>query len=961
VATFADLLRYHRVEAGLTQEVLAERAGLSVYGIQKLERGATRPYRDTAQRLASALELAPDARARFLALVVPVRRRGSGARQEAPNAALPSGTLTFLLTDVEGSTQLWERDREAMRAALARHDVLINGAVAEHGGIVVRPRGEGDGRLAAFTHASAAVSAAAAIQLALYQEAWTLPRPLRVRLALHTGEADLRDGDYFGDAVNRCAQLRALARGGQILLSGVTADLVRDVLPSDASLRDVGRHRLNDLGAPERIWQLAHPGLRSAEPLPLQSLDTVHHNLPAELSSFVGRRQQVIEVARLLEEARVLTLVGTGGVGKTRLGLQVAAEVLERYMDGVWLVELAPLADPRLAPQAVAAALYIPEQPRQPIVQTLVDNLRSRRALLVLDNCEHLVQACAELVDALLRACPDLTILATSREPLHVAGEIVWRVQPLGLPASDAYIALANSEAGQLFLERASASSPDFAATTQNTQAIVHICRGLDGLPLAIELAAARVGSLSVEQIADRLEDRLRLLTSGSRTGSRRIQTLRGAIDWSVDLLSEDERLLFERLGIFVDGWTLEASEAVCSGDGLHLEDVLGMLCSLVDKSLVVAQGGDKYVRYRLLETLRQYALERLDASGGTEPLRRRHTQQYLALAEEVEPRLRGDDQAFWLDQLEAEHDNLRAALSWCFERCETDTGLRLGAALWRFWEVHGHLREGRERLQALLALPAPDGQSPKDATRAAALNALGNMARHQGEYTLAQSAYEESVAIRRELDDRPGVAGSLSNLGVVAALEGDFAVARAFFEESLRIRLALGDQLDIANSHQNLGRCAAHQRDYTAARSHFAECLAISQLIGNRRGVASALIELGKLAEQQSGYAAARTSYESGLAISRELGDKEYIAETLEGFATLAAAQAQPERALRLAAAAAALRESINARLSAAELDELEQALDSARSMLTPEASSTAWSRGKRMSLDDVMEYACQ
>jgi predicted ATPase/class 3 adenylate cyclase len=873
--------------------------------------------------------------------------------------ALPSGTITFLFTDVEGSTSAWLRSPQAMGPALARHDAIIEELVAAHSGHIVRPRGEGDSRFAVFIRASDAVTAASAIQLALADEPWPLSQPLRVRIAIHTGDAELRHGDYYGPAVNHCARLRAVAHGGQVLVSAVTADLIHEgLLPSGVSLRNLGPHLLKDFDRPEHVWQVVHPKLRSEFP-PLTAGSPTRHNLPNELSSFVGRARDIAELCDLLGAARLLTLTGAGGIGKTRLALRVATEVLADYADGVWVVRLEALADPDLVPNATAAVLGAREQLGRPLMDAVVDTIGSRQLLLVLDNCEHLLYACAVVADALLQACPRLKILVTSREALGVQGEVAWRVRPLSLPVDSGHETLAESEAGRLFLERAAAARPEFALTTLNAPAIAQVCRQLDGLPLAIELAAARVKALSVEQVASRLADRFQLLTASTRTGSPRLKTLQAAIDWSYDLLSESERLLFKRLGVFVGGWTLEAAEAVCSGDGIAVEEVLDTLCSLVDKSLATTVERDGYVRYRLLESIRQYALQRLEASGEAGTVRRRHTEYHLAFAEQAEPHLRAERQAWWLDQLEAEHDNLRAALASCVEDADAECGLRFGAALWRFWEVHGHLTEGRERLGAVLSLPVP-GEGAVRAARAAALNAAGNLAWHQGEYALARSAHQESLTIRRELGDQWGVAGSLSNLGLVAALEGDFALARSFFHDSLMIRRELGDQWGIAVTNNNLGRCAQQQGDYTLARSHHEESLTISRVLGDRRGVASALIDLGKIAEQQADFATAWSCYENGLSISRELGNKEYIAEALEGIATLAAVQAQPGRALRLAAAAAALRDVIGARLPTAELERLDRGLEPARQMLTSAASASAWFEGQSMTLEAALEYAC-
>ena len=525
-------------------------------------------------------------------------------------SALPDGTVTFLLTDVEGSTALWERSSEAMQAALARHDAIMADVVGRHNGIVVKSRGEGDSIFAVFGLARDAVAAAAELQRTLQTEPWPTETQLRVRMALHTGEAELRDGDYFGSVVNRAARLRAVAYGGQILLSQATEQLVQDHLAADLGLYDLGEHRLRNLERPERIFQLTAPDL-PRESRPLLTLDTLPNNLPTQLTSFVGREREIAEVRALLSTVRLLTLVGSGGAGKTRLSLQVAAGLVDRYPDGVWLVELAALADPTLVPQTVAAALGVRDPGARSLTAVLAEHLQSKQILLVLDNCEHLVGACAELADALLHASPGLRILATSREALGIAGETTWRVpslllpDPRQLPTADRLLAF---EAVRLFIERAVAAAPGFTITNANAPAVVQICQRLDGIPLAIELAAVRVKVLTPEQIAARLDDRFRLLTAGSRTALPRQQTLRALVDWSHELLTEPERLLFRRLSVFAGGWTLEAAEAVCADDAssgaqqaLDAFEILDLLALLVDKSLVLTDEHRGATRSRLI------------------------------------------------------------------------------------------------------------------------------------------------------------------------------------------------------------------------------------------------------------------------------------------------------------------------------------------------------------------------
>jgi predicted ATPase/class 3 adenylate cyclase len=580
--------------------------------------------------------------------------------------ALPAGTVTFLFTDLEGSTRLLEAHPHAYQDAVARHHALLRGAVEAHGGAVFET--VGDAVYAAFARPTDAVAAALAGQVALHREAWGAVGELRVRMGLHTGEVERQGAHYFGAPLYRGARLTATAHGGQVVLSEATAALVREALPPGAGLRDLGAHRLKDLQQPERVAQLTHPALPAAFP-PLRSLDARPHNLPLQLTSFVGRERELGEVARRLGAVRLLTLTGAGGVGKTRLALQTAAGLVEAHPDGVWLVELAPLADPALVPQAVAAAVGVREEPGRPLVATLADALRPKHLLLLLDNCEHLLDAAAALAAALLRACPGVRVLATSREALGLAGEAPYRVPSLALPAPGStppVAAPARPEAVTLFVERAAVAQPAFAVTDRTAPAVVEVCRRLDGIPLAIELAAARVRVLPVEQLLARLDDRFRLLTGGGRTVPPRQRTLRATVEWSHALLSEAERALFARLAVFAGGFSLEAAEAVGAGDGVPTDEVLDRLSRLVDQSLVVAdEAADGTARFRLLETLRQYAGERLAASGEAAAARDRHAAFYLALAEASRPPAAEHHDGAWLARLEREHDNLRAALAW--------------------------------------------------------------------------------------------------------------------------------------------------------------------------------------------------------------------------------------------------------------------------------------------------------
>ncbi len=843
---------------------------------------------------------------------------------------LPSGTVTFLFTDIEGSTKLWELYPEPMRLALAHHDILLRQTIQQHNGYVFKTIG--DAFCAAFSTATDGLNAALAAQQALHTEPWPQEiETLRVRMALHTGVAEEREGDYFGPSVNRVARLLAIGHGGQTLLS----QAVRQLLSADTPLADQGTHRLKDLQQPEHVFQLLAPGLPTEFP-PLRSLRNT--NLPIQSTSFIGREQEMEDVKRLLGTTRLLTLTGTGGCGKTRLALQVAIEVLENHPDGVWLVELASISEPTLAVQTVATVLGLRDEPGRPLIEILTDYLKSKSLLLLVDNCEHLVAECAFLTNTLLRSCPDLKILATSRAALHVPGEHTWRVpsllppDPAHLPTEekDLPVIVAEYDAVRLFIDRVAAHRADFYLNSQNARAVAQVCHRLDGIPLALEMAAARTRALTVDQIAARLDNRFRLLTGRSQMAPTRQQTLRALIDWSYDLLTQQEQTLLQHLCIFAGGWSLEAAEKVCSNVGITEEDMIDILTSLVDKSLVVFEERNGVGRYHLLETVRQYAWERLGDGAQLEILRGKHLAYFLAVAAEAKMNLQGAEQQTWLERLEVEHDNLRAALLWCREaEGPIEAGLRLAATLWRFWFVRGYLSEGRTHLETLLSQETAQERTKE---RGKALSGAACLAFSQGDYACAHSYYEQSLAIFqelgdkkgmahslgglgllthmqenyaaarppqeqslalfRELDNKPGIALALLRLGNLAYGQGNYAVARSCYEESLSIRRELGDKRGITAVLSNLGMIVDDQNDYDSARSLLEECLSMRRELEDRRGIAHALLCLGIVAYNQNDYAGARSFYEGSLAIEHELGNKPGIATALSNLGSVAREQ---------------------------------------------------------------------
>ena len=652
------------------------------------------------------------------------------------------------------------------------------------------------------------------------------------------------------------------------------------------------------LTLPQAVQALLEAGEQEFVP-PAPAVEAPRHNLPRQMNPFIGREKQQAELQALLATAPLVTLLGPGGIGKTRLALQVAEAVRERYREGVWMVELAELTEPSLLAQTVASALGMREEPGQSLTRTLLDYFKGKHLLLLLDNCEHLIAACATLAASLLKACPHLTILATSRELLQIPGENAYPVPSLAVPDSrhlPAIESLAEYEAVRLFLDRALLVQPAFAITPANALSLASLCQRLDGIPLALELSAARIRSLSVEEINARLDNRFRLLTGGSRAALPRQQTLRALIDWSYDLLNAREKALFHRLSVFAGGWTLEAAEQVCSGGEIEEWEALDLLTSLVDKSLVVAETEQGKTRYRLLETLREYGRDRLEESGEAEILRQRHQAFFVALAVEAEPKLKGAEQTEWLKHLEDEHENLRSALDESFKQKEGspntlsgETALRFCGMLQRFWWTRGHLSEGREWSER--ALRQTDAQE-RTRERARTLHGAGVMARMQGDYISARTYHEQSLDIQREFGDREGIAISLNSLGSVTEAQGEYASALAYHEESLAIRREIGDRRGIAASLNSLGNIAYYQSDFDSARAYFEQSLDIQREVGDRKGIATSLNNLGNVTEVQGDYASARSCHDESLSLFREIGDRRGIAASLNSLGNVTSDQ---------------------------------------------------------------------
>jgi predicted ATPase len=899
-----------------------------------------------------------------------------------------------------------------MAAALDRHHAILHESIATCGGHVYKIIG--DSFQAAFEVTSQAVRAAVAAQQALAAEAWPTSAPLRARMGLHVGRAIAQESDYATThTLNRVARIMSAAHGGQMLLSEAVAELIRDDLPADVRVRDMGQHYLKGLTHPEHLFQIVVPGLAATFP-PLNTVNAEQraNNLPTQLTTFIGRETEVAEVKRLLSESRLTTLSGSGGCGKTRLSIRVASEVQAQYPNGVWLVELAPLTDPALLPQTLVTVLGLTDDGHRPVREILTDFLRFKTLLLVLDNCEHLIEACAQLSEALLRACPNLRILASSREALGIAGEASYRVPSLAVPAPGhlpALEALARLDAIRLFMERAAVARPGLAITAQNAPTIAQICQRLDGIPLAIELAASRLRVLSVEQIAARLDDRFRLLTGGSRTALPRQQTLRAMIDWSYSLLSEPERILFKRLAVFVGGWTLEAAEAVCSGNGIEPPAVLDLLIRLVDKSLVVVEEAAGETRYSRLETIRQYAREKFAETDEVETIRDRHLAYYVQFSECAEEHFQSRESNLWSSRLEAEQDNLRAALEWGLAR-NPDSALRIVGALRYFWSTGGYTAEGfqwtQQALERVDAAATPEGLGlPERLTaKAKALVALAWAYQSQGDNENGRRVAEQSVALYRRgaNPDKRGLASALTVLAqtlyflgardearahlqeglalaraandahseiwalsilvrVMAVLYGDLDTARRYAEEGIRRSREAGFHFMTSVLSYNLGLIAAQRLDGVEGRLRFEEAIAAFQESRAHFNTLLAKSDLAHLERNLGNHARALELYRETIIAFRDVSQRGAVAHQLECFAFIAIAQKQLDRAVRLFGAAEAWREQGGTSMTPLEQTEYQQQVQFVRAHLDPQSLNKTWAEGRALTLEQAIQYATE
>ena len=818
---------------------------------------------------------------------------------------MPTETLTFLFTDIQGSTALLRRLGGAgFAGVLGDHHRLIRAGLAAHDGKEIDT--QGDSFFAVFSSPSSCVAAMIEIQRAVETHEWPAGELVRVRMGAHSGEASTTPTGLVGIDVHRAARVAAVAHGGQSILSSTTAALVRDSMPADAWLRDLGLHRLKDLGRPEHIFQIQAQGLAADFP-PLRSLDNpeLPNNLPGSLSAFVGRGAEVAEIRSLIESSRLVTLTGAGGSGRTRLALQVAAELLDGSGEGVWFVDLAVITEPEQVAGAVAAALGIREQPGRTPLELLLDVLRDQRIMIVLDNCEHVIDACATVAELVERRCSHVQLLATSREPLRIDGECVYKVRPLSLAAADAVGAddIQGSDAVALFVDRACSHDPTFTVDDSIAGLVASICRRLDGIPFAIELAAARLTSMSLVHLSERLDQRFSLLTSGSRTALPRQKTLQATVDWSYDLLNADEQAVLCRLSVFRGGFELEAVEAVCTAgtrEAFEIDDVLG---SLVNKSLVVAERSSGSLRYRLLETIRQYAAYRLETSGGGSGPGQAllaHAAYYLRLSETAAPELVGPRQGAWLKRLDLEWDNLRAALAYMSsEPDRTEEILRLGVALARFYETRGHV-EPITHLRAAVERPG----AASAALRAHALHVIAFLMSQllglddRREMQTASEFAERAVEMARDLDDPAFLAEALGAACLSAAYLDEKSRAQALGKEAVAVARSVGAARLIG---WTLLLHAHAVPTLEEARAINLEALACLRQAGDVYAASLVLLNLG-WGDSDSGFEDARTHLEEAIAAMEEVGASHPINAPLGEFSFVLLVQGESERAAQVA-----------------------------------------------------------
>ena len=910
---------------------------------------------------------------------------------------IPTGMVAFLFSDIEGSTAHWEARAQAMQIALRRHDQMLRAAIEQRDGYVFKT--VGDEFCAAFSAIENALAAAIEAQRTLNAEDWSAVDGLRVRMAIHAGQTDERDGDYYGPVVNRIARILATAHGGQIIVSEAVADVAKHRLPPQSSLRALGSHRLRDLARPEEIYQLSVPDLQSDFP-PLRSLETVSNNLPVQLTSFVGRASELAEIKGLVARSHLVTLVGAGGIGKTRTVLQVAADLLDDFPDGAWLVELAPIVDGDLVPSAIASVFNIDDAGEaRTTIANLILKLKEKKALVILDNCEQVVGAAAAAAEQILTRCAQIKLLATSREPLGIAGEESYRLPSLVVPARDDELSLENAmaySAVALFAERAHSAKNDFALTESNVTIVADIVRRLDGIALAIELAAPRVKVLSIGQLAQRLDERFKLLTGGSRTALPRQQTLRAMIDWSYELLSEAERSLLRRLSIFRGGCRLEAVNDVCSGDRFPDFDGLELLSALVDKSLVTSESEGTHQRYGLFESTRAYLLEKARELVELQALSRRHAEFFTRVAEEAETSLGSSPPTIeWCNTVGLELENFRAALDWAFEtNGAIELGVRMLTALRQFWQLRGLSAEAVRRaeralqfeaelprpLQAMLwfalaywrgELKAPRQQLEPAARACKLYEELGNkpqLARalrlrgiarlRLGEYVPAQEDFERAIQLFQDLGDRHGITGAMFSMAGTLTVSGRLEEAVVLNKQLLELFRDLGDEWGIRSARCNLAEVEFELGDVASAIRRARENLESESLridpvfrSNQQNNLAAYLLAL----DERDG---ARSSALQALNSAREVETQHFTALALQHLAAVLA-ERDPRRAAQMLGYVEKVFTADGYTREFPERFTYDRLMGALRNALDDEQINALGNEGARLSTEQVIELA--
>ena len=821
---------------------------------------------------------------------------------------IPSGIVTFLFTDIEGSTKLSQEFPDLLPDALKKHNEILRNAVESNNGFVFKT--VGDAYCCAFEKAEDALNAAVEAQINLANEKWG-EAVIKIRIGIHSGNAEWNGNDYMGYiTLARVARVMSAAYGDQILVSNDAFVLclegsktlrknekekeslsLGDFEANEISFRDLGERRMKDIIKPIRLFQIVGKGLREDFP-PLKTLDARPNNLPTQLTNFIGRENEIKHVKELLKDNRLLTIAGAGGAGKTRFSLQIGADLIDDFANGVWLVELAAESDPFLLPQSFMESLDIKEQQGKTPEQTLTDYLKDKEILILLDNCEHLIEACAVLAESLLLQCPKLKILATSREALNFTGEQTYRILPLSHPdpnLNNTPEQLTRYESVRLFIERALAVNPKFRVTNENAPALAEVCSRLDGIPLAIELAAARVKVLSIEKIFERLDDRFNLLTGGKRTALPRQQTLRALIDWSYDLLSKEEKILWSRLSVFSGGWTLEAAEEVCSDDKINKYEILDLLSQLTEKSVIIYDESKE--RYRILESIRQYGIEKLTDEYG---IYLRHLDFFVELSKKALPELNNENGKSWIDIIDDDHNNFISSIEWSVSNENSDKGADLAAALLNYWNTTGNYSTGIRLIQNILQSSGSIDKS----TKVKIILRLGVFKRYHGDFEQAKKYSEESLIISKEIGDKKGIAESINSLGNISNYQGDLEQAMKYYKESLAIFKEIGDKIGIAGSIQNLGMIMRNLGDYEQAKKLYEESLAMGKEIGDKNRIADSINNLGYVAVIQGDFEQAKKYLEESLDIRIETGDKRGTAISLNNLGMISFDQEEFEQA---------------------------------------------------------------